>query len=291
MDERALQRATLLTGLFMLAELAGGLYANSLALLADAGHMLTDAAALGLAWAAASLALRPPDPRRTFGYQRLQVLAGFVNGIALLAIVAWILIEALGRLREPVVVDARIVIAVALVGGLVNIVVYLMLREADRHNLNVAAAMLHVLGDLLGSIAAAVGALVILFTGWMPIDTLLSMLVCALIFRSALALVRRSAHILLEGAPDWLDPRELGRTLKAHVPVIVDVHHVHCWSLSPSETLATLHVRVPDDVDHAEVLARTQLALADCFGITHATVQIETGHCTDVHCRDDAAGT
>jgi len=280
-DVRALRRATWLTAGFMLAEVAGGLYANSLALLADAGHMLTDAAALALAWAAARLALKPPDARRSFGYQRLQVLAGFVNGIALIAIVGWILIEAFGRLAAPVVVDARIVIAIGLAGGAVNVVVFLMLRGADPHNMNVAAAMLHVLGDLLGSAAASIAGVVILLTGWMPIDALLSMLVCVLILRSAVSLVRRSAHILLEGSPDWLDTRELDRALKARVPAIVDIHHVHCWSLSPSETLATLHVRVPADADHADVLHGTQRALADCFGITHATVQIETDRCPD----------
>lgn len=288
-DERALRRATWLTAGFMLAELAGGLYAQSLALLADAGHMLTDAAALGLAWAAARLAVRPPDARRSFGYQRLQVLAGFVNGIALIAIVGWIVVEAIARLRSPVVVDARVVIVVALAGGLVNVTVYLMLRDANRHNLNVAAAMLHVLGDLLGSAAALLAAIVILLTGWMPIDALLSLLVCALIFRSALALVRRSSHILLEGVPDWVDMDELGRTLQSRVPTIVDVHHVHCWSLSPSETLATLHVRVAADADPAWVLAATRGALADCYGITHATVQIETDRCPDRECGPGAA--
>jgi cobalt-zinc-cadmium efflux system protein len=156
-----------------------------------------------------------------------------------------------------------------------------MLRGADPHNMNVAAAMLHVLGDLLGSAAASIAGVVILLTGWMPIDALLSMLVCVLILRSAVSLVRRSAHILLEGSPDWLDTRELDRALKARVPAIVDIHHVHCWSLSPSETLATLHVRVPADADHADVLHGTQRALADCFGITHATVQIETDRCPD----------
>ena len=290
-DERALRRATLLTGGFMLAELAGGLYANSLALIADAGHMLTDAAALGLAWAAARLIQRPPDARRSFGYQRLQVLAGFVNGIALLAIVGWIAVEAIGRLRSPVIVDAPVVIAVAVAGGLVNVIVYLMLRQADRENLNVSAAMLHVLGDLLGSAAALVAAIVILLTGWMPIDALLSLLVAALIFRSALALVRRSAHILLEGAPEWLDVHELGRTLKGRVPTIVDVHHVHCWSLSPSETLATLHVRVPTGTDQADVLAKTRDALAECFGITHATVQVETDRCADPDCSRGVQGS
>jgi cobalt-zinc-cadmium efflux system protein len=292
-DERALRRAMLLTAAFMFVEVAGGFYADSLALLADAGHMLTDAAALGLAWAAVRLSTRAPDSRRTFGYQRLQVLAGFVNGIALLAIVIWILIEAVGRLRAPIEVDAPVVLTIAIAGALVNVIVYRILRAANRDNLNVAGAMLHVLGDLLGSIAAGIAAIVILLTGWMPIDALLSMLVCALIFRSAFALVRHSAHILLEGAPDWLDQGELRRLLKERIPAILDVHHVHCWSLSSHETLATLHVRVPAGADHADVLLRTHGALADCYGITHATVQIETETCPDRDCSDvaDPAGT
>ena len=191
--------ALALTGAFMLVEFAGGIFARSLALMADAGHMLTDTAALALAWAATRIAARPADTRRSFGYQRLRVSATFVNGCALLFIVAWIAVEAVQRLMGPVPVDARAILWVGGLGLCVNLVVFAMLRRGDSHDMNIAAATLHVFGDLLGSAAAVLAGLVILLTGWLPIDPLLSLLVCVLIVRSAWALVGRSAHILMEG--------------------------------------------------------------------------------------------
>ena len=163
----------------MLVEFAGGILARSLALLADAGHMLTDTAALALAWAATRIAARPADRRRSFGYQRLRVLATFVNGCALLFIVAWIAIEAVQRLLDPVPVNATAILWVGGLGLVVNLIVFAMLRRGDSHDMNIAAATLHVFGDLLGSTAAVLAGVVILFTGWLPIDPLLSMLVCA----------------------------------------------------------------------------------------------------------------
>ena len=174
----------------MLVEFAGGILARSLALMADAGHMLTDTAALALAWAATRIATRPADRRRSFGYQRLRVLAAFVNGCALLFIVAWIAIEAVQRLMSPVAVNATAILWVGGLGLCVNLIVFAMLRRGDSHDMNISAATLHVFGDLLGSAAAVLAGLVILFTGWLPIDPLLSMLVCVLIVRSAWALVR-----------------------------------------------------------------------------------------------------
>src|SRR5687768_13979878 len=182
--------AFVLTFGFMLVETAGGWIAGSLALLADAGHMLTDAAALALAWAASRIAARPADARRSFGYQRMRVIATFVNGCALLFIVAWIAIEAVQRLMNPLAVNASTILWVGGLGLCVNLTVFAMLRRGDAHDMNIAAATLHVFGDLLGSAAAVGAGAVILFTGWLPIDPLLSLLVCALIVRSAWALVR-----------------------------------------------------------------------------------------------------
>jgi len=280
-NRRLLGWATLLTLGFMLVECAGGFVANSLALLADAGHMLTDAAALALAWAALHLAQRKPDSKRSFGYHRAQVLATFVNGVGLLLVVGWIAIEAAKKLNSPTPVNAPLMLTIATLGALVNIVVFAMLRLGDRDDMNIAAAVLHVLGDLLGSAGAIIGAIVIQMTGWLPIDPLLSVLLCALIVRSAWALVRRSTHILLEGAPDWLDLAQLRATLREHVPAITDVHHVHCWSLSPRETLLTLHATVTTTVDHNAILAESQRVLAKHYGITHATIQLEYGPCVD----------
>jgi cobalt-zinc-cadmium efflux system protein len=276
--------ALALTGVFMLVEFAGGVLAQSLALLADAGHMLTDTAALALAWAATRIAARAADRRRTFGYQRLRVLATFVNGCALLFIVAWIAVEAVQRLMNPVAVNATAILWVGGLGLVVNIAVFAMLRRGDSHDMNIAAASLHVLGDLLGSVAAIIAGVVILITGWLPIDPLLSLLVSLLIVRSALALVRRSAHILMEGSPDWLDVGELRNTLEERIPAIRDVHHVHAWLVGPHETLLTMHASVTAAADHAVVLKDAKVLLAERFGITHATIQIEVEDCVDEDC-------
>jgi cobalt-zinc-cadmium efflux system protein len=287
-SSRLLGAALALTSVFMVVEFVGGTLARSLALIADAGHMLTDAAALALAWAATRIAARPADPRRSFGYQRLRVLATFVNGCALLFIVAWIAIEALRRLLQPVPVDATTILWIGGAGLAVNLIVFGMLRRGDTHDMNVAAATLHVVGDLLGSVAAVVAALVILWTGWMPIDPLLSLLVSALIVRSALALVRRSSHILMEGSPDWLDLAELRSTLEQHIPQIRDVHHVHAWLVGPRDTLLTMHASVSVAADHAVVLRDAKALLAERFGITHTTIQIEVEDCVDADCSQPA---
>lgn len=273
--------AFVLTATFMVVEFAGGFLAQSLALIADAGHMLTDAAALALAWAAGRIAARPADVRRSFGYQRLRVLAAFVNGCALLFIVAWIAFEALHRLMTPLPVKAVAMLWIGSIGLLVNIVVFAMLRRGDAHDMNISAATLHVLGDLLGSVAAIIAATVILLTGWLAIDPLLSLVVCVLIVRSALALVRRSAHILMEGSPDWLDVPEVRRTLVERIPAIRDVHHVHAWLVGPQEALLTMHAVVAADANFSAVVKEAHLVLAERFGITHATVQVEAEVCSD----------
>jgi cobalt-zinc-cadmium efflux system protein len=276
--------ALALTGSFMLVEFAGGILARSLALLADAGHMLTDTAALALAWAATRIAARPADRRRTFGYQRLRVLAAFVNGCALLFIVAWIAFEAVQRLWNPVAVNATAILWVGGLGLCVNLAVFAMLRRGDSHDMNISAASLHVLGDLLGSAAAVLAGLIVLLTGWLPIDPLLSLVVSVLIVRSAWALVHRSAHILMEGAPDWLDIGDLRNTLEQRIPAIRDVHHVHAWLVGPQETLLTMHASVTATADHAVVLKDAKILLAERFGITHATIQIEVEDCVDEDC-------
>jgi cobalt-zinc-cadmium efflux system protein len=275
-NERRVLLTLLLTGGFMVAEVIGGLMAGSLALLADAGHMLTDTVSLALAFVAFRVGRWPHDASRTFGYHRFQVLAAFVNGLTLALIVGWIAIEAIRRMLEPVEVLGGLMLVVAVIGLLVNVVAFAILHGGDRHNLNIRGATLHVLADLLGSVAAIIAALVITWTGWMPIDPLLSLLVAALILRSAWMLVRKSAHILLEGAPDWLDADELRAALTAAVPAVRDVHHVHVWMLTTERPLLTLHARVALEANQQEVLVAIHRALADRFGIEHATVQIET---------------
>jgi cobalt-zinc-cadmium efflux system protein len=272
----------LLTGGFMAVEAAGGLLAGSLALLADAVHMLTDAAALCFAWLAFRLARRPADPQRSYGYHRFQVLAAFVNGVVLIAIVVWIVIEAVERLREPVEILGGLMLAVAAVGLVANVIAFAILHGGNRENLNVRGALLHVLGDLLGSLAAMVAAMVIIVTGWTPIDPILSMLVALLILRSAWALVRQSTHVLLEGTPTEIDVPRLKSELVDSVPEVDDVHHVHVWTLASGKLVMTLHAHVRDDVDTEQVLRRIVSICHERFGVTHVTVQIEHGHCADV---------
>jgi cobalt-zinc-cadmium efflux system protein len=276
--------ALALTAGFMVVEFAGGLVAGSLALIADAGHMLTDAAALALAWAATKIAARPADIRRSFGYQRFRVLATFVNGCALLFLVAWIAIEAVRRLIVPAPVDAMLVLWLGALGFAVNLIVYTMLTRGGGADMNVAAATLHVFSDLLGSLAAILAGGLILWTGWAPIDPLLSLAVCVLIVRSAWTFVRRSAHILMEGSPDWLDVAELRSTLETRIPAIREVHHVHAWLVGPHETLLTMHASVAGGVDHSLVLRDAKALLAERFGITHATIQIEAEGCAEPDC-------
>jgi cobalt-zinc-cadmium efflux system protein len=262
-------------------EVAGGLISGSLALLADAAHMLTDAAALALAWVAFRIARRPADPKRSYGYHRGQVLAAFVNGAVLVAIVFWIFFEAVQRLRAPVPVEGGLMLVVAALGLAVNIAAFLVLHGGDRQNLNLRGAAAHVLGDMLGSVAAIVGALVILWTGWTPIDPILSLLVGLLVLRSAWLVVRESAHILLEGTPAEIEPRDLRQALMNDIPDLEDVHHIHAWSLTSAMPLITLHAQVSDTADTQAVLKHIKQVLASRFGIDHSTVQIERGHCGD----------
>jgi cobalt-zinc-cadmium efflux system protein len=280
-NEKRVLWAFVLTAGFMGVEVAGGLISGSLALLADAAHMLTDAAALALAWVAFRIARRPADPRRSYGYHRGQVLAAFVNGAVLLAIVGWIFFEAVQRLRAPIAVEGGLMLVVAAFGLAVNIAAFLVLHGGDRQNLNLRGAAAHVLGDMLGSAAAIVGALVILWTGWMPIDPILSMLVGLLVLRSAWLVVRESAHILLEGTPAEIEPRSLRQALMDDIPDLEDVHHIHAWSLTSQMPLITLHAQVGDTADTQAVLKRIKQVLASRFGIDHSTVQIERGHCGD----------
>lgn len=280
-DERRLGWALILTAGFMVIEVVGGIVSGSLALLADAGHMLTDSAALGMAWLAERWSRRPADTLRSYGYHRLQILAAFVNGIGFIAVVIWICIEAVSRVFAPIAVQADIMLIVAAIGLLVNLAAFALLHGQHSENLNVRGAAVHVLGDLAGSAAAVLAATVILATGWMPIDPLLSILVALLILRSAWIVVRQSAHILLEGAPPDMDVALLRRTLIEAIPAIRDLHHVHVWSLTPERRLLTMHVDTEPSVDQAETLRRVKQILAERFGIDHSTIQIESEQCAD----------
>jgi cobalt-zinc-cadmium efflux system protein len=210
------------------------------------------------------------------------VLAALINGTALFVVAFWIITEAIARLRHPIEVLGGPMLLVASLGLAVNIAAYLILHGASRDNLNIKGALLHVMGDLLGSAAAIVAAGVILLTGWTPIDPLLSVLVALLILWGAWRLVGQSWHVLMEGAPEGLDVAALRRELPAQVPGVLDIHHVHAWSLTPERRLVTLHASIAEHADHDDVLHRMQSVLARQFSIEHATIQIERNHCTDV---------
>ncbi|MFW5969054.1 MAG: cation diffusion facilitator family transporter [Halofilum sp. (in: g-proteobacteria)] len=281
-NRRRLLAALLLTGGFMVVEAVGGLLAGSLALIADAAHMLTDTASLLLAWLAFRVTDRPADRKRTFGYYRFPVLAAFVNGLTLLVIVGWIVFEAVGRLLEPTPVMGATMLMIAIVGLLVNVIAFALLHGGSRDNLNMRGAAVHVLGDLLGSVGAIVAAGVILATGWTPIDPILSLLVALLVLRAAWYVLREATHVLLEGAPPGVDPHEVERFLPTAVGGLIDVHHVHAWSLSGERPMMSLHARADGTVAHDALVARIKAVLLDRFGVEHVTLQIEYGEeCVD----------
>lgn len=273
--------AALITGAFMFAEVAGGIAAGSLALLADAGHMLTDFASLSLAWFGFRLSRRPADWRRTYGFDRFQVLVAFANGLALFAIAAWIVYEGIERLMTTPQVSGGIMVVVAVLGLLVNIVAFVLLQGADRDNLNIRGAAIHVIGDLLGSVAALIAGGVILRTGWTPIDPLLSILVAAIIVRSGWRVVADAGHILLEGAPEEIDTRAIGPDLVANVTGLEEVHHLHVWSITQSRRMVTLHACVGDMSDSDQLVKAIKARLKERFGLGHATIEIERGECAD----------
>lgn len=275
--ERRILWAMALTGGFMIAEVVGGILSGSLALLADAGHMLTDVAALALAHAGIRFGQRPADPRRSYGYRRLEVLAAFVNGIVLLALTAWIAVEAVQRFMLPVEILSTPMLVIAVLGLLVNLASFAILRSGAE-SVNVAVALAHVIGDLLGSLAAIGAALVIMATGWTPIDPLLSLLVAVLIVRSGWQIVRRAGHILLEGTPEGMDPADIRASIGG-VAGVADAHHVHVWSLTSGRPIATLHLRLQPGADAGAVLVSVKQRLAETFGITHSTVEIDPEAC------------
>ena len=278
----------------MVAEAIGGFISGSLTLTADAGHMFVDAASLALAWFAHRLAVRPRTDTRSFGYARVQVLAAFVNSLLLLLIVATIVFEAFDRLATPHPMDTTVAAGVAFLGVLVNVGAAMLLHGHHHHDMNARAAYLHVLSDLVGSIAAVAAALIVRYTGWLAADAWLSFIVAALIAGSAWRLLRASAHVLQESAPHGLDVARMTSRLKAASPVVQDGHHVHVWSLTPRDTLLTAHARVGAGTDVQAALAALKQVLVAEFGIEHSTIQIEVDECAeggDRHCAVQPQGS
>lgn len=265
--------AALLTLGFAAVEAGVGLWAGSLALVADAGHMVNDAAALALAAGAAWLARRPPSLRHSYGLGRAEFIAALINSLGLLALVAWLVVTAIARLQSPQAVMGEAVSITAAIGLAVNLLVAWLLARGEK-NLNTRAALLHVMGDLLGSVAALLSGLVIAFTGWMPIDAILSLAIGALILISSLRLLREALQGLMEGTPFSQDPEEVGRTLAA-IPGVASVHDLHIWAVKADEPLLTAHLVVHDIVQWESVLEASHTMLSERFDIHHATLQPE----------------
>lgn len=271
--------AAVLTAAFMLAEVTGGLISGSLALLADAAHMLTDAGSLLLAWVGYKLAERPADPARSYGFGRMKVLAAFTNGIALVALACWIVWEAIHRLLDPAPVLGGIMLWVAAGGLIVNVLAAWVLHGGDQHDLNLRGALWHVIGDLLGSVAAIAAAIIILTTGWTPADPILSVLVALLVLVAGVRIARQSGHILLEGTPEGLSPEDIRQDLVEHIGNVASVSHIHAWALTESKPLITLEVTVVQGACIETLRREVKARLAERFDVSHATVEVVSEPC------------
>jgi len=271
--------AFFITSLFMVAEVVGGIAFNSLALLADAGHMISDITALGLSWVAIRIGKRVPTDRHTFGFKRSEILAAWLNGLALWLIVALIFFEAAHRLFNPEPVRGLGMLIVAGLGLGVNLLMAWLLFENRRENLNMKAAFIHVVSDALGSVGAILGALIILGTSLFWVDPLISIFIGLLILYSSWGLIKESTHILMEAVPAGLEISEIERTVLQHDNVCC-VYDLHVWSIAGERPALSAHVVLAetDHVDRNQVLMDLSNTLKSKFNIEHSTIQIETGH-------------
>jgi len=273
-DRRLLAIALGLIAAFMVGEIVAGLLASSLALLADAGHMLTDAAALAGALVASRLAARPARGAWTFGFGRAEILAAQANGITLLLVGIWIVYGAIRRLVSPPVVHGGVVLVVALAGIVVNLAATVVLARADRESLNVRGAFLHVATDLAAFIGTAVAGAIILATGWYRVDAIAGLLVAALMLRSSWTLLRESGRIFLEASPAGIDPAAVARAI-AGEPDVVEVHDLHVWTVTSGFPALAAHVLVSPDADCHAARRRLQHVLEERFHLHHVTLQVD----------------
>jgi cobalt-zinc-cadmium efflux system protein len=274
-NRRRLWRVLILTSVYLVAEVVGGLMTNSLALLSDAGHMLTDVASLALALLAAWFATRSATPERTYGYHRLEILAALLNGLTLLLMSVVIVVEAIKRIEAPREVMGGGLLAVAVGGLIVNIIGTAWLHEGHGHSLNVRAAFYHMLGDLLGSIGAVVAGVLILAFGWYLADPILAVAIAVLIAVSAVGVIREAGRVLIEAAPEHLDTREIRAALLA-VPGVTGVHDLHVWTITSGMYSLSCHCVVSEDALNSQTLDAIRSVLGERFGLAHHTVQLET---------------
>lgn len=270
---KSLRLSLVLTATLLIAEVAGGIISNSVALLADAGHMLTDVGALGLSLFVAWFAHQASTPQKTFGYLRWEILAAFLNGAMLLLISVWIMWESVLRLRNPEPIEGGLMLGVAIAGLVVNVISARILHGASTESVNVRGAYLHVIGDMLASVGTVAAAILIHFTGWLPADPIASFVTTALIIRGAWKLVREAVDILLESTPAHIPVDAVRKQLES-IPNIESVHDLHVWSVTPQMVAMSVHAVVRDPAAHQHVLEHVHDAMR-LFGIEHVTVQLE----------------
>jgi cobalt-zinc-cadmium efflux system protein len=273
-NRRRLAVALGLTATYMVAEVVGGIAANSLALLADAGHMFSDAAALGLSLVAVVLAQRPATLQRTYGFHRAEILAALTNGAALLVLSVLIAREAWERLSAPPEVQGGLMLAVAFGGLVINLANLRILSGGRESNLNVRGAWLHVMADTLGSVGAISAGAAIYFFGWRWADPVASFIIASLVLYSAWGLVRETLDVLMEGVPRGISIEEITEALKG-LPGVQDAHDLHVWSLTSGRNIATIHLVIGEDADHQGIIDAANRMLANRFAIQHATIQVE----------------
>lgn len=270
-----LSLALVLTFVYMFAEAIGGWLTNSLALIADAGHMLTDVAALGLTLSAIWFGSRPATAKKTFGYYRLEILAAFVNGIALVLLSIWVIYEAVERWQSPPAINGTGLAIIAGGGLIVNIVAAKLLHSGHNHDLNMRGAWLHVMGDLLGSVTAIVAGLLILAFGWLWADPICSVLISLIIIFGSWRLIMESVNVLLEGTPAHIDLSAVEETI-LRTDGVENVHDLHVWTISSGIEALSVHICHADSVAHSELLTRVRERLHQQFGIDHLTIQMES---------------
>jgi len=263
----------ILTAVYMIAEFLGGIFTNSLALMADAGHMLSDVAALGLSFFAIWLAAKPASPQRTYGFYRTEILAAFINGLALVGIATFIIYEAYTRLSSPPEVKAPIMVIIAIGGLIINVIGALLLHKSSKESLNIKGAFLHIIGDLLGSIGTIIAGLIIWIWNFYLADPIISFIIAILILISAIQLVIEASNVLLEATPSHISVETIREAI-LELPIVDDVHDLHVWSISSKNIALSVHV-VTNAPDHAKVLCTIDELIKEKFGIHHLTIQIE----------------
>ncbi|MBN8827266.1 MAG: cation transporter [Sphingobacteriia bacterium] len=279
---RILLRALILTSSFMIIEAIAAIYTGSLTLLADSGHMLIDSIALFLSWFALFISNRPKNNKFTYGYHRLQVIATFVNAISLLVLSIYLAFESFFRFFNPVEIGGEAIFYVGLIGLLVNFLSFLMIRNGASDDINIKSALLHVLSDMLGSIAAIIAGFIIMLTGWAEVDAILSLLISVLFLKASWRLIKQSSYILMEGSPSSINPDEIIKEIIDNLSVVTDVHDIHIWSLTPNHKLTTLHVMINDNsINYDKLQEDIREILYKKFDLTHSTIQIETLACPD----------